>query len=326
MFADVEGVRAERKVGLQNGKPQQRRIIVRTRDLPPVALLLSQRAAEVAMRITVTLHGCLKPLSSIPELRYLRAEFATLQNQPLGVEERNVSPVTAPFRVATHENTAGQTSDIETRQREKERERERDEEMQGVNRKQARERKTVRARQRGSAKDGRSKDWLKVQRKSYFSQRSPKTNMSPCGLILPPKTRLPKKPLYLEQSKLSRELPQSSDIAVKFSTSALTDIILSVLPKFEVERGKGFGFITFSDPASVDKVLAQGNHELDGKKLPTSGRLTCSRASGGVRATGVNFAVGDYANGVVRGSGEQEREKTQERNDVVGVDGGGGGG
>lgn len=30
---------------------------------------------------------------------------------------------------------------------------------------------------------------------------------------------------------------------------------------------------------------------------------------GGVRATGVNFAVGDYANGVVV---EQEREKTQE--------------
>lgn len=49
MFADVEGVRAEGEVGLQNGKPQQRRIIVRTRDLPPVALLLSQRAAEVAM-------------------------------------------------------------------------------------------------------------------------------------------------------------------------------------------------------------------------------------------------------------------------------------
>ncbi|KYN41737.1 RNA-binding protein Musashi like protein Rbp6 [Trachymyrmex septentrionalis] len=31
--------------------------------------------------------------------------------------------------------------------------------------------------------------------------------------------------------------------------------------------GGGFGFITFADPASVDKVLAQGNHELDGKKV-----------------------------------------------------------
>ncbi|KAL0893733.1 hypothetical protein ABMA27_013879 [Loxostege sticticalis] len=29
----------------------------------------------------------------------------------------------------------------------------------------------------------------------------------------------------------------------------------------------GFGFITFGDPSSVDKVLAQGTHELDGKKI-----------------------------------------------------------
>ncbi|XP_004923229.1 RNA-binding protein Musashi homolog Rbp6 isoform X1 [Bombyx mandarina] len=32
-------------------------------------------------------------------------------------------------------------------------------------------------------------------------------------------------------------------------------------------RSRGFGFITFGDPASVDKVLAQGTHELDGKKI-----------------------------------------------------------
>lgn len=30
---------------------------------------------------------------------------------------------------------------------------------------------------------------------------------------------------------------------------------------------RGFGFITFGDPSSVDKVLAQSLHELDGKKV-----------------------------------------------------------
>lgn len=32
-------------------------------------------------------------------------------------------------------------------------------------------------------------------------------------------------------------------------------------------RSRGFGFVTFADPSSVDKVLATGPHELDGKKI-----------------------------------------------------------
>ena len=30
---------------------------------------------------------------------------------------------------------------------------------------------------------------------------------------------------------------------------------------------RGFGFVTFAEPASVDKVLENGPHELDGKKV-----------------------------------------------------------
>lgn len=29
----------------------------------------------------------------------------------------------------------------------------------------------------------------------------------------------------------------------------------------------GFGFITFADPSSVDKVLSHEQHELDGKRV-----------------------------------------------------------
>ena len=36
---------------------------------------------------------------------------------------------------------------------------------------------------------------------------------------------------------------------------------------FSIFFSRGFGFVTFSDPNSVDKVLAAGSHELDGKKV-----------------------------------------------------------
>ncbi|XP_076619923.1 RNA-binding protein 6 isoform X4 [Colletes latitarsis] len=46
------------------------------------------------------------------------------------------------------------------------------------------------------------------------------------------------------------------------------DIIeVMVMKDPTTRRSRGFGFITFADPASVDKVLAQVNHELDGKKI-----------------------------------------------------------
>uniref|UniRef100_T1GGN1 RRM domain-containing protein n=1 Tax=Megaselia scalaris TaxID=36166 RepID=T1GGN1_MEGSC len=37
--------------------------------------------------------------------------------------------------------------------------------------------------------------------------------------------------------------------------------------KIYISFFRGFGFITFSDSSSVDKVLSQGTHELDGKKI-----------------------------------------------------------
>ena len=34
-----------------------------------------------------------------------------------------------------------------------------------------------------------------------------------------------------------------------------------------LQRSRGFGFITFADPGSVDRVLAVPAHTLDGKKI-----------------------------------------------------------
>uniref|UniRef100_A0A1B0AG30 RRM domain-containing protein n=1 Tax=Glossina pallidipes TaxID=7398 RepID=A0A1B0AG30_GLOPL len=54
------------------------------------------------------------------------------------------------------------------------------------------------------------------------------------------------------------------EVLEKYDAGRFSEKYFWVVPGFVV---RGFGFITFSDPASVDKVLAQGTHELDGKKF-----------------------------------------------------------
>lgn len=50
-------------------------------------------------------------------------------------------------------------------------------------------------------------------------------------------------------------------------------LLLSVVSHFvcffppSLSPSRGFGFVTFADPASVDKVLGQPHHELDSKTV-----------------------------------------------------------
>ncbi|XP_074595796.1 RNA-binding protein Musashi homolog Rbp6-like isoform X2 [Brevipalpus obovatus] len=46
---------------------------------------------------------------------------------------------------------------------------------------------------------------------------------------------------------------------------SITEVMVMKDPT--TRRSRGFGFVTFADPSSVDKVLTNGPHELDGKKI-----------------------------------------------------------
>jgi RNA recognition motif-containing protein len=45
----------------------------------------------------------------------------------------------------------------------------------------------------------------------------------------------------------------------------IADIVIMKDPN--TSRSRGFGFVTYADPKTVDEVLAQKNHELDGKRI-----------------------------------------------------------
>ena len=42
-----------------------------------------------------------------------------------------------------------------------------------------------------------------------------------------------------------------------------------VMKNNETGRSRGFGFVTFAEPVNVQRVLADGPHELDGRTVRT---------------------------------------------------------
>ncbi|XP_035239913.1 RNA-binding protein Musashi homolog 2-like isoform X1 [Anguilla anguilla] len=56
------------------------------------------------------------------------------------------------------------------------------------------------------------------------------------------------------------------------------------------KRSRGFGFVTFADAASVDKVLAQPHHELDSKTIDPKVAFP-RRAQPKVRGSGIHVSV-----------------------------------
>lgn len=60
---------------------------------------------------------------------------------------------------------------------------------------------------------------------------------------------------------------QLSYPSLQYRVSLLLSMVVTFCFSPSLSPSRGFGFVTFADPASVDKVLGQPHHELDSKTV-----------------------------------------------------------
>ena len=70
-------------------------------------------------------------------------------------------------------------------------------------------------------------------------------------------------------------------VQVYFSQfGAVKDV--TILTDHVTQRSRGFGFVVYEDPNSVNAVLSHRYHELDGRKAPRLGRCCASPVTPGL--------------------------------------------